>query len=415
MRIAIINSNSTVVGGVEVYLQQLIEALAERGHSIGFWHEMPDFEGKARVYPPSGVKVWSVAGLGADSALAELAEWKPDVIYAHGLRSPDLEAETQRIAPAVFFAHSYYGSCISGTKTHQRVPAKPCSRRFGWKCLLHYYPDRCGGLNPRVMFREYHRQAERLSILRHYQTIITASSHMAAEYVKHGLADRLKVINLPVSTAAPQGDKAEGTRRRGPGYSLLFLGRMEFLKGGSILLEALPAFRSELGCPVKVVFAGDGPERADWEARANRLASQDAGLEFVFTGWLDAQRKSEVLDSCDLLVLPSVWPEPFGLVGLEAGLHSVPAVAFAVGGITDWLKDGVNGMLAHGNPPTARGLSSAMARCLGDKADLKALRQGAKAHAKRFSMQAHLEHLLPVLEGAAAANPRCLHNVAGVS
>ena len=59
--------------------------------------------------------------------------------------------------------------------------------------------------------------------------------------------------------------------------------------------------------------------------------------------------------SADLLVVPSLWPEPFGLVGLEGARSRLPAAAFAVGGIPDWLRSGVNGYLAPGDPPTPAG------------------------------------------------------------
>src|SRR2546423_8225430 len=39
------------------------------------------------------------------------------------------------VAPAVFFAHAYYGTCISGAKTFKRPTVTPCDRRFGPKCL----------------------------------------------------------------------------------------------------------------------------------------------------------------------------------------------------------------------------------------------------------------------------------------
>ena len=53
-------------------------------------------------------------------------------------------------------------------------------------------------------------------------------------------------------------------------------------------------------------------------------------------------------------MVPSIWPEPFGQVGPEAGLYGVPAAAFAVGGTPSWLTDGVNGRLAPGDPPGRR-------------------------------------------------------------
>ena len=65
----------------------------------------------------------------------------------------------------------------------------------------------------------------------------------------------------------------------------------------------------------------------------------------TLTPWLTAAATAEALDQTDLLLVPSLWPEPFGLVGVEAARRGVPAVAFAVGGIPEWLIDG-----AHRHP-----------------------------------------------------------------
>ena len=92
----------------------------------------------------------------------------------------------------------------------------------------------------------------------------------------------------------------------------------------------------------------------------------------------------------DLLVVPSLWPEPFGLVGPEAGHSGLPAAAFDVGGIADWLKDGVNGYLAPGDPPSSEGLAKAITRCLSDPANYQCLRQGAIESARHFSMRTHV-------------------------
>ena len=120
------------------------------------------------------------------------------------------------------------------------------------------------------------------------------------------------------------------------------------LKGGAYLLDALPGTHAAIRRPLRVTFAGDGPARASWQRRAGDIAAANPEISVEFAGWLQRPEVVALLDTADLLVVPSVWPEPYGLVGPEAGRRGVPAVAFDTGGIKEWLVDGVNGCLAPG-------------------------------------------------------------------
>ena len=93
---------------------------------------------------PPGVPAWSVRENGVVGALDGLKEWGPDVLYVHGVLDPKLEERILNTAPAVFFAHNYYGTCISGSKAFAFPSPEPCGKRFGAGCLLHYFPRRCG-------------------------------------------------------------------------------------------------------------------------------------------------------------------------------------------------------------------------------------------------------------------------------
>ncbi len=100
--------------------------------------------------------------------------------------------------------------------------------------------------------------------------------------------------------------------------------------------------------------------------------------------------------------MPSLWPEPFGRVGLEAGLYGVPTAAFAVGGIPEWLCDGANGHLASGEPPTASGLADAIWRCLTDRDHFTQLCDGAREQAQRFGVNQHIDQLCKLFEEVVA-------------
>src|SRR6266851_1507151 len=117
MRIAIVNWSSRKVGGAEAYLDLIIPELLNAGHQGAFWHENDEPASREQIALPEAVATWCVAEIGAENTLGKLRRWSPDVIYAHGLLDPRLESSILEIAPAVFFAHSYYGTCISGSKT----------------------------------------------------------------------------------------------------------------------------------------------------------------------------------------------------------------------------------------------------------------------------------------------------------
>jgi glycosyltransferase involved in cell wall biosynthesis len=85
------------------------------------------------------------------------------------------------------------------------------------------------------------------------------------------------------------------------------------------------------------------------------------------------------------------------LVGPEAGLRGLPAAAFAVGGIPEWLTDGVNGALARGSR-TAKSLADAVVRCLRDPVEHARLRCGAIKEARRFNPVTHLKALMNVID-----------------
>jgi glycosyltransferase involved in cell wall biosynthesis len=91
-------------------------------------------------------------------------------------------------------------------------------------------------------------------------------------------------------------------------------------------------------------------------------------------------------------------------VGLEAGRLGVPAVAFDVGGIREWLQHGVNGYLAPGDPPRASALADAIAHAFRHPGELARLRANAVRAAREATLAGHLDRLDCILSGAALAH-----------
>src|SRR5262249_51190238 len=156
--------------------------LTGRGHDLAFWHELGSRPDGDPFALPSRAPSWSAEQLGRTRALQELRAWQPDLLISHGLIDPAIEAAAVEIAPAVFHLHDYQGTCISGVKAFKKPLVMPCARQFGWPCLLHYFPRRCGGLSPITMAREYRRQSQRLRMLSRYKALVVYSAHLQNEY-----------------------------------------------------------------------------------------------------------------------------------------------------------------------------------------------------------------------------------------
>jgi len=395
MRILIATTHRDLVGGVERYLQTLMPGIQNRGHEISLLHEYQT-NGTADTIdaPARPLSSWCLAELGENAALTRVAQWKPDIVYSHGLKAMGMEGALLDSYRTVLYAHNYYGTCPTGQKCYSSPAARPCARRSGPMCLVLHYPRRCGGLNPLTMLRMYQQNSRFQRRLPDYAAILVASRHMFREYEQHGVSARkLHLVSLPNSDGAePQPESRAG---QGPGTRLLFVGRLTKVKGGSNLIEAIPRAAAKLGRPLTLMVAGDGPERQGLENLAQRL-----DVRATFAGWVDAERKRDLMRDADLLVVPSLWPEPFGLVGVEAGSLGLPAAGYAVGGVPDWLIPGRSGELAPGEPPTVEGLADAIVRAIADPAHYAKLCRGAWETAAKLTLGSHLADLEPILESA---------------
>jgi glycosyltransferase involved in cell wall biosynthesis len=400
MRIAIATWTSRQVGGAETYISRTIAAFLAAGHDVALCHESDEPDDRPRFVLPERVATLCLADMGEPAVIARLREWRPDVMFVHGLSSPLFEERIQSIAPSVLFAHGYYGTCISGDKTHRIPVIQPCERRFGAACLALYYPRRCGGLNPATFGSDYLRQRRRWRLLKRYAAVLTHSEHMRQEFLRHGAADG-QVFNCSVTTddlsRTPQFHTLPVPTDRVRVPHLVFAGRMDPLKGGEELLRAAAKAQAQLASGLRLTLAGDGPKRSRWEQIARELQDRHEHLSIHFTGWLGSAGVARLLATADVLAMPSLWPEPFGLIGQEANRQGVPVVAYATGGIPEWLTDGVNGCLAPGDPPTVEGLADALVRCLSNRPLYRAMRRAAVTAGHSRPDDLHIAAVLEVL------------------
>ena len=162
------------------------------------------------------------------------------------------------------------------------------------------------------------------------------------------------------------------------GWRLLYTGRLDPRKGTDTLLRALAKLPPE----ATVSFLGRG-EQAE-RARLERLAGEMGLAERVVFDPVTRAQLPEAYASHDCFIFPSEWPEPFGMVPLEAMASGTPVVATGVGGSAEFLADRVNCLMF--TPGDEVGLSEAVLRLAESPALRATLRRGGWRCADEFDV-----------------------------
>lgn len=188
---------------------------------------------------------------------------------------------------------------------------------------------------------------ERL-IVQRADTVVTASDHERGLLERYYGADPARIVTVPCGVDLAQfapGDREAARAELGLAAEapvLIWVGRLEKLKGVDILIEAL----AQLEDPAVTLLIIGGDEhaeglKAELEAQA-RVAGVAANVRFE--GAVPHDRLPIYYNAADVCVVPSYY-ESFGLVAVEAMACGVPVVASRVGGLISTVTDGVTGYL----------------------------------------------------------------------
>jgi D-inositol-3-phosphate glycosyltransferase len=183
------------------------------------------------------------------------------------------------------------------------------------------------------------------------------------------------------------GDRAQARRAVGLDQTdkvILFVGRIQPLKGLTVAVQALAMMRTWMGDVSLVVIGGpSGPHGDEELAEVQRLISRHRLEDAVR---LLPPQRHEILSTYyragDVCVVPS-HSESFGLVALEAGACGLPVVASAVGGLTTLVDDGRTGFLVEGRDPAD--YAKPMAAILSDPSLGAALGQAAARKSRSYT------------------------------
>jgi glycosyltransferase involved in cell wall biosynthesis len=142
--------------------------------------------------------------------------------------------------------------------------------------------------------------------------------------VHHGLP-----LNLLPFNPSPAGDY------------LAFLGRISPEKGPDRAIE----IATRAGAKLKIAAKIDRVDQDYWEEVVKPLVDAHPNVEFV--GEINEREKGKFLGDATALLFPICWPEPFGIVMIEAMACGTPIIAFAAGSASEVIEDGVSGWLVN--------------------------------------------------------------------
>lgn len=396
MRVLQVARYGSVRGGAETYVKTLSEGLRAAGHEVALAYGMePDAERPevaAGFHIPQLVEPGAGTSSEGERALrAAVESFRPDVIHVHLPDVPWVPTAARALGPTVLAVHDHRLDSPAGTK-YWAAPKRACSIKPGVWCLGYNVFAHCGSLRANLTLKPYRgwRRAQAAARGAHLQVF---SSYMRDAVSQAGFpAEQVGVTPYPVPLRAIPDNIANPDPRGRP--VVFATGRLNKEKGFHQLIEAM-AFCER---PAHLVIAGEGHERGALERRAQGVSGPH---RITFTGWLTAGELTSWYEEAALVAVPSMWPEPFGIVGLEAMAAARPVVAYASGGIGEWLVDEQTGLLVE--PGDIRALGKALQRLL--LAPEERARMGeaaARRVAETFSLPAHVTRVLALYEAARA-------------
>lgn len=176
---------------------------------------------------------------------------------------------------------------------------------------------------------------------------------------------------------------------------LLFVGRLEPLKGLDTLVGALPDLAETM--PVRLVVAG-GDAQTERERQRLEAMARDLGVaeRVTFAGSVPHDELPDYYRAADVVVAPSFY-ESFGMVAVEAMACGVPVVAAKVGGLQSTVRDGETGYLVQWRCPEA--YAERLEPLLANDALRDHFGGAGRAAAQQFGWPAVADQVLALFEG----------------
>lgn len=372
--------------GTEFYVQALVHGLTQLGMenlvvAPGQRHERYLHAGIQVVRlatTPGSLPLRALYGDGDDHVARQfdelLAEWQPDVVHFHAFTSAVslqlMKATRRRHIPAVVTYHTPSASCPRGTLLRwgkEVCDGELLTRRCS-QCVLHglgmnrVASIALGALPPVLGCRLGDAGLEgglwtalRMSELIHLRNQATHDYWQLADRVvvlcdwagqvlrRNGVpVEKLFLSRHGLAQPIPSRPERSAIRAAADPLRLVFLGRIERVKGIDLLIDAMRRL-PEANLTLDLYGIAQGDSGRAYQAALQTAAAADARIRFRPP--MQGETVIERLQAYDALLVPSQWLETGPLVVLEAFAAGIPVVGSNLGGIAEWVVHEKNGLL----------------------------------------------------------------------
>ena len=277
-----------------------------------------------------------------------LTSLAPDLVHFQhtlhlGMEMIQLVRTTLPRAPIVYTLHEFSPICFADGQMLRPTDSSLCD---------HASPRRCHECFPRHSPAEFKmRELFIKSQLSHVDQFLAPSECLRGRFVDWGLADEkigLLDYGRQLQAAVPPRVLAPNETRSTFGY----FGQINPYKGVFVLLEAMRILKLQEANHIHLYIHGDNLKfqtegfRQEFESR---LAECQNNVTFV--GRYSSSELPSLMEMLDWVVVPSVWWENSPLVIQEAKMHRRPIICSNIGGMSEKVKDDVNGLHFRVNDP----------------------------------------------------------------
>lgn len=389
-----INENIEIIGGVEVYLEQLLKYFPQ--YNLGsFWfgikktsgyYTIVDYQSKERLAESE-----PISNIG-NTLNKFIKQNSIGIIHVHSVSDPKLIILLQKLAPLIRSMHEPRMFC-PGHGKFWRKSETICNIPFGFHCIYHTYLQGCSNRHPKRLIKAYtNTKFEIKNSSSIYSKIIVMSNYMRDEAIKAGMDSNYLTVNPYFTPFISNNQIIDNSGQKEK--HILFVGRLSTTKGVHFLIKAgIKLLEKKHRIIIDIV--GDGHDRNLFE----KMVPGEYTDKIIFHGWKSREEIHEFLNNCYILAFPSIYPEAFGISGIEAMMHGKPVVGFDVGGVSTWLTDNKTGFLVK--TKDVHQFAEKMEILLTDTKIYHSFSKNARDEALlKFTPEVHLKKLISIYKKA---------------